>query len=170
MKFINWLKNSKKLKRWMFLVLVGVVLVSLTINKLIVLDEIDNKLPLIKLIIAFSFGCFFTIIGIIGIQRRNLEIIVESQVDEENSANISSLIFNKNIYEKGPKIVVIGGGSGINIVLKGLKKYTSNITAVVSTSNYDKTSTSAMQEEIPNNSIKESLIALSKNEEDMRKL
>ena len=46
------------------------------------------------------------------------------------------MIFNKNIYEQGPNIVVIGGGSGLNTILDGLKRYTSNITAIVTVSNY----------------------------------
>ena len=39
-------------------------------------------------------------------------------------------------YEKGPKIVVIGGGNGLNNVIRGLKNYTSNITAIVTVSDY----------------------------------
>ena len=38
-------------------------------------------------------------------------------------------------------IVVIGGGSGLNTVLKGLKKYTSNLTAIVTVSSYGKEQT-----------------------------
>jgi uncharacterized cofD-like protein len=34
--------------------------------------------------------------------------------------------------ERGPKVVVIGGGHGIATVLRGLKEYTNNLTAVVS--------------------------------------
>ena len=50
--------------------------------------------------------------------------------------NINSLIFNKKVYDKGPNIVVIGGGTGLNTVLSGLKNYTSNLTAIVTVSNY----------------------------------
>ncbi len=34
-------------------------------------------------------------------------------------------------WEKGPKIVAIGGGTGLSTLLRGLKKYTKNLTAVV---------------------------------------
>ena len=40
--------------------------------------------------------------------------------------NLNSLIFNRKVYSQGPKIVVIGGGTGLNSVLRGLKKYTDN--------------------------------------------
>ena len=34
-------------------------------------------------------------------------------------------------WERGPKIVAIGGGTGLSTMLRGLKKYTKNLTAVV---------------------------------------
>lgn len=39
--------------------------------------------------------------------------------------------FEKSILIKGPKIVALGGGTGLSTMLRGLKAYTSNITAVV---------------------------------------
>ena len=42
-----------------------------------------------------------------------------------------SLIYEKRLLVKGPKIVVIGGGTGLSTMLRGLKYYTSNITAIV---------------------------------------
>ena len=68
--------------------------------------------------------------------KRTLEIIVEannkySEKGKKASLNMQSLIFNRTVYNEGPKIVVIGGGNGLNTVIKGLKKYTSNITAIV---------------------------------------
>ncbi len=35
------------------------------------------------------------------------------------NVNVKSLIFNKTIYNQGPNIVVIGGGTGLNTVLSG---------------------------------------------------
>ena len=32
-------------------------------------------------------------------------------------------------WERGPKIVAIGGGTGLSTMLRGLKKYTKNLTA-----------------------------------------
>ena len=34
-------------------------------------------------------------------------------------------------WERGPKIVAIGGGTGLSTMLRGLKRYTQNLTAVV---------------------------------------
>lgn len=35
------------------------------------------------------------------------------------------------LWEKGPKIVAIGGGTGLSTMLRGLKRYTKNLTAIV---------------------------------------
>ena len=34
-------------------------------------------------------------------------------------------------WERGPRIVAVGGGTGLSTMLRGLKKYTQNLTAVV---------------------------------------
>jgi len=34
-------------------------------------------------------------------------------------------------WEQGPRIVAIGGGTGLSTMLRGLKKYTKNLTAIV---------------------------------------
>ena len=70
------------------------------------------------------------------------------------------------MYNQGPKIVVIGGGNGLNAVLRGLKTYTDNITAVVTVSDYGegKTDSRKLLNTLPLDDIKESLIALASNE------
>lgn len=44
---------------------------------------------------------------------------------------LDNLLYDKRIMFKGPKIVVIGGGTGLSTMLRGLKVYSSNITAIV---------------------------------------
>jgi len=40
-------------------------------------------------------------------------------------------LYEKEFLDKGPKIVAIGGGTGLSTMLRGLKECSSNITAVV---------------------------------------
>ena len=88
---------------------------------------------------------------------------------KNNDININSLIFNKNVYEKGPKVVVIGGGTGLNTILKGIKKYTNNITAIVTVSDYGETATNSRKELAlgPIEDIKSSIVSLSNHEEQL---
>ena len=48
-----------------------------------------------------------------------------------DNTSIGDLIDEKRLLVKGPKIVVVGGGTGLSTMLRGLKYYTSNITAIV---------------------------------------
>ena len=48
-----------------------------------------------------------------------------------DNKKMENLIYEKRLLIKGPKIVVIGGGTGLSTMLRGLKYYTSNITAIV---------------------------------------
>lgn len=41
---------------------------------------------------------------------------------------------NPQQWERGPKIVAVGGGTGLSTMLRGLKKYTKNLTAIVTVS------------------------------------
>ena len=127
-------------------------------------------LEILGTVIISIIGFVLVIVGIIYSQKRVLELLVEEtddRISEDNKdINVKSLIFNKTIYKEGPRIVVIGGGSGLNAVLKGLKGYTNNITAIVAMSEYGNNSTSSLAIE----DIKQSIISLADNEEEMSKI
>ena len=136
---LYWFKDSSKMKRWIMLILVGVVFSSYGMASLIVSNEAISFVHAIKIIIYFVIGFTCVVMGLIFINKRTMELFVEAtddRLDSGKKVNVNSLIFNKKIYNKGPKIVVIGGGSGLNTTLEGLKKHTSNITAVVTISDY----------------------------------
>ena len=171
---LEWFKASNKMKRWMFLILVGIIFVSYGMAKVFVLKEI-SFLQVAKIASVFVIGFVCIVIGLIHLNRRTLEILIEStdsRMQNKDSVNINSLIFNKTIYNSGPKIVVIGGGTGMNTVLSGLKKYTSNITAIVPVSDYGKKEDTSRKEldMLPTEDIIESIISLSRNENEVRDL
>lgn len=134
-----WFKDSSKMKRWIMLILVGIVFVSFGMANMIVATESITFTQAAKIIINFVLGFTCVVIGLIYINKRTMELFIEAtddRIESDEKVNVNSLIFNKKVYNKGPKIVVIGGGSGLNTTLEGLKKHTSNITAVVTISDY----------------------------------
>ena len=173
--FLEWFKGSTKVKRWMILIVLGIILTCYGFTKVLVNNEMDLA-ELIRIIGLFVIGFVFVVLGLIFIQKRNLEILIEANNNSENSdkakINIKSLIFNRKVYEEGPKIVVIGGGEGLNTVIEGLKKYTNNITAIVTMSDYglDPTKSRQALDILPLNDIKSSIIAMSDKEDLMRRL
>ncbi len=168
--FFKWFKSGAKIKRWIFLMLIGIVLVCYGIAKVLVTDEMGFR-ELAKIIFVFVLGFTFTIISIICIQRRTLEILVEKSDtrDLEDKSKVKSLIFNRKIYNQGPKVVVIGGGAGLNTVLRGLKNYTDNITAIVTVSDYGEQRSKSKQDlgTLPLDAVKGSYVALAANENEM---
>lgn len=167
----KWFRPSAKIKRWMLLNLIGVCLVCYGFANILVLKTLST-VDVIKIIASFVLGFLFVVVSIVHIQKRTLEILVEESDTRKETNNLNTLIFNKKIYNQGPKIVVIGGGSGLNTVLRGLKNYTDNITAIVTVSDYGETpsnSRTALQV-LPLKDVQDSLSALAYDEEKMRAL
>ena len=171
MGFFKWFTSKAKMKRWMFLILLGVVLICYGIANILYFNTL-GIIEILKIVVSFVIGFTMIVIGFVFMQKRTLELLIEESDTRKETQNINKLIFNKKVYNQGPKIVVIGGGSGLNTVLKGLKNYTDNITAVVTVSDYGKTPTDSRKalQVLPLNDIKESLVALSYDEEEMEKL
>ena len=85
---------------------------------------------------------------------------------------ILDLIYRKKQLAQGPKIVVIGGGTGLSTLLYGLKEYTSNITAVVTVAD-DGGSSGRLREQfglLAPGDIRNCLVALADTEPLMRNL
>lgn len=79
---------------------------------------------------------------------------------------------NKKKIENGPKIVAIGGGTGLSTILRGLKKHTSNLTAIVTVAD-DGGSSGLLREDLgilPPGDIRDCLLALANTEPSMEKL
>ena len=66
-----------------------------------------------------------------GLKRTNKYYNEKDNNISLDNTSIGDLIDEKRLLVKGPKIVVVGGGTGLSTMLRGLKYYTSNITAIV---------------------------------------
>lgn len=166
--FFKWFKGSTRIKRWMFMIIVGIALACFGFSKVLTTTEISSIIQIVEIVIPFVIGFILVVLGLVFMQKRSLEILVEAN-QRNNDININSLIFNKNVYEKGPKVVVIGGGTGLNTILRGIKKYTNNITAIVTVSDYGEIATDSRKElELkPIEDIKTGMISLANHEEYM---
>lgn len=172
--FIKWFDSKSKLKRWMFLILIGIILMCYGTAEILVLKEMSFS-ELAKIVVIFVIGVMAIVFGLIFLNKRTLEILIEStddRMNDKNNVNIKSLIFNKKVYHQGPNIVVIGGGTGLNTVLSGLKKYTDNLTAIVTISDYGEIKTESRKElqTMPLDDVRDSMIALSSQEDQIEKL
>ena len=174
-KFLKWFKSSTRIKRWIILMLIGIIAVCYSIATIISNKTSEFGFRVMAIIIAsFVFGVVSIVTSIIRIQRRTLELYVQESDSRDLSkkSEVSSLIYNKRVFNQGPKVVCIGGGEGLNVLLQGLKKYTDNITAILTISDYSKDGTdSAMQEKMSAlNDVKGCMVSLAINEEQMAEL
>lgn len=153
--FFGWLKNSTKIKRWIILMVIGMILSCYGFAQILVLDRLELE-DIIKIIVIFVSGITTFIIGLVFIQKRTLELAVLQDAKTINELGDSK--------DRGPKVVIIGGGIGLNRVITGLKNYTNNITAIVTVSSYGNSNIK------PTDDIRNSIIALAKNSEEMEKI
>lgn len=171
---LQWFKASSKIKRWIFLILIGIILACYGLAEVLVMKEISFQ-EVLKVIIIFVVGFVSIVLGLVHLNKRTLEILIEStddRMDNKNNVNVKSLIFNKTVYNQGPNIVVIGGGTGLNTVLTGLKNYTNNLTAIVAISDYGEGISESRKELeiLPLNDVKDSIVSLSSKDGEIEKL
>ena len=169
--FMAWFKSGAKIKRWIFLILVGIALACYGFAETLVLETLTFG-EIAKIVLIFVIGFTAVVLGLVFLQKRTLEILVEDNNHTDVQTDVKSLIFNKNVYDNGPKVVAIGGGTGLDSILAGLKKYTNNITAIVTVSDYGARPTISRQQlELPPlEDVKGCIAALSPSEEHMEKL
>lgn len=171
---MQWFKSSNKMKRWMFLILVGILLACYGLAEILVMKEISFQ-EVGKVIVIFVLGFVSIVLGLIFLNKRTLEVLIEStdeRMENKKNVNIKSLIFNKTVYDQGPNIVVIGGGTGLNTVLSGLKNYTSNLTAIVTISDYGEGASDSRKalEMLPLGDVKDSIVSLASKDGEMNNL
>ena len=168
---IEWLKPGARVKRYIFILIVSVLLLifcGISLGK--TSDLTPSMLFAYVLLITVSiFGIVFSFI----LAQRNILLVTLKNIAKRNkNIRMRQLLYGDPKLKKGPRVVVIGGGSGLPNLLKGLKEYTSNITAVVNVSADDYTLTSAMgkEERVTPGDIRKCISALSTSESDFSKL
>jgi len=103
-------------------------------------------------------GIIILILGIKMLMRSFIAAYVPSSKDSE----LVDILYQRKQLGRGPKVVTIGGGTGLSVLLSGLKEHTSNITAVVTVAD-DGGSSGRLRQEfdiLPPGDIRNCLVAL----------
>jgi uncharacterized cofD-like protein len=179
---LRWLLPGIGVKRWVLLILAGTTLLGVGFAVLI-LDVYRTApdtwwLPIISFlslrfldrtlrgVIFGGLGIAFIFFGISGLNRTLLRPFMRP------GANLIESVSEYRRRERGPKIVVIGGGTGLSALLRGLKEYTRNITAVVTVADNGGSSGELRKSVgiLPPGDIRNCLAALSNDEEMLTQL
>ena len=181
-RILSWLLPGLVIKRWMITSAIGLL------TSLLGIAIWTNYRPVYWLIAVFFWimnglksilpisilGPLIFLIGLvlIGIgQNRSINSIQKALVPEKNTFLVDALR-EKNKLNRGPNIVAIGGGTGLSTLLKGLKNYSSNITAIVTVSD-DGGSSGVLRKQLgvqPPGDIRNCLAALSNEEPTLTRL
>jgi len=157
-KKLMWLYPGMLVKRWIFLTVFGILMISMGFVIAISEQTSDSK-AVAGLIIILGILC--VIIGVKRILRSLMTVLVPEPVTAKDM--LVDKIYSRRILDKGPKIVVVGGRTGLSTLLTGLKQKTSNITAIVTVAD-DGGSSGRLREEfdvLPPGDIRNCLVALS---------
>ena len=90
----------------------------------------------------------------------------------ENIEEVGDVLYRRKVLSSGPRIVVVGGGTGISTMLRGLKKFSGNITAVITVAD-DGGGSGALREDLgmlPPGDIRNCIMALAETESVMERL
>ncbi|HEY4768578.1 MAG TPA: gluconeogenesis factor YvcK family protein [Candidatus Limnocylindria bacterium] len=135
----RWLYPGMHLKRWLLLVFLGITILGLGAAILLVdlYRRYADDIPVIfwltgagldrqvRAIVVAIGGIAITVIGVWGLMRS----VVSPFVTRGDS--VLEVLYTKRYLARGPRIVAIGGGTGLSNLLRGLKGYSANITAIV---------------------------------------
>jgi len=177
---LKWLYPGMRVKRWVVVLLLGVF--AIVTGAVVMLNT-----PLFSLweqrILAWAAewpvnpaicGAALIVLGLAGVSI-GMRNVVNSVVEAIRPADVPDLVehvYKARNLQKGLRIVAIGGGTGLSTMLRGLKEYTSNITAVVTVAD-DGGSSGRIRDDLgilPPGDIRNTLVALADTEPLMETL
>ncbi|MBL1210119.1 YvcK family protein [Geminocystis sp. GBBB08] len=137
----KWLSPGIFVKRWLLTSIIGIIFTVLGIaiwTKLTpiyrfldfiiaILNKITNNIP------SYISGPIVIILGLFLLywgQTRTLGSITEV-LKPNNEEELIDVLWNYRRLNRGTKVVAIGGGTGLSTLLRGIKDYSANITAIV---------------------------------------
>lgn len=168
---LEWLKPGARVKRYMILQIVSVGVLTYCLVTLFSTYDLEPKM-LIAYIILLTLSIFGALFSFIVAQKNILYVSLKNISRKNKNIKVRKLLYADPKLKKAPKVVIIGGGSGLAYVLKGLKEFTSNITAIVNVSEDDLSLSTAMtpKETLTPGDIRKCISSLSTSEAEVAKL
>lgn len=172
-KDVRWLIPGLEIKRWFALILLGSFFILAGLLIILNVGVLSWIVELIKKILTYvpsdllagiliSIG---VIIFFLGWKKTNMSIL--NIHSEKDKGSVIEILYRRRKLNKGPHIVAIGGGTGLSMLLKGIKRFTNNITAIVTVGD-DGGSSGRLREELgvlPPGDIRNCLAALADDED-----
>jgi len=181
----RWLTPGIGVKRWLLVLFVGLLVLAVAVAH--VLRQLSLELPTdspalqivdlltlqflpysVRGLVVGLIGLALVIVGATGVIRS----VTEPLRDPGAEGPLVERLYQRRLLARGPRIVAIGGGTGLSSLLRGLKAHTSNLTAIVTVAD-DGGSSGALREELgvpPVGDIRNCIVALADAESLMSRL
>jgi uncharacterized cofD-like protein len=179
---LKLLQPGLHLKRWFLVLLAGMVVFSLGIGYALTDLYRSGSFPdwvtaatlqflplLVRAGLFVSLGAALCVIGLLGLYRSLGDVLPSGG---HTSRSLLERVYDYRLRQGGPRIVCIGGGTGMPTVLRGLKAYSANITAVVTVGD-DGGSSGRLRREhgiLPPGDFRNNIVALAEVEPLMSRL
>ncbi len=137
---LKWLYFGMHIKRWLLLLLVGVAIMGLGFGYFLREVYFSYTFPDWVYYVTLQFlpryvrGVLFvggsTALIMFSVWKLNRSLL-SAFIRPGNEESLVNIIYNHRYLRRGPKVVAIGGGTGLSTLLRGLKEHTGNLTAIV---------------------------------------
>jgi len=163
-KMFAFLTPGLKLKRWIAACVVGLTISFLAVSRFAAADTpVEKNVLLVGIVLGLA-------IAIEGV--RSLIASLLDAVAPGKRPPIIDTIYSERLLDKGPKIVAIGGGTGLSTMLSGIKHLSRNLTAIVTVAD-DGGSSGRLRRDfdiLPPGDLRNCIAALADESDLMRKL
>lgn len=166
------LKLGKRVKGYIAASIISTLILIMLIVKTVLTKLGDNSTDIVLIIVFIILSSVLIYKSVEEIVKCIVILAKRGYIDINIDEDLEELIDDEVILLKGPKIVVIGGGTGLSTMLRGLKGYTSNITAIVTVGD-DGGGSGVLREDLgmlPPGDIRNCILALARTEPLMEEL
>lgn len=165
-------KLGKRVKGYIIASVISILVLIILITKTVLSRLHENSTDIVLIIVFIVLSSIFIYKSVEEVIKCIVVLAKRGYIDINIDEDLEELIDDDVILLKGPKIVVIGGGTGLSTMLRGLKNYTSNITAIVTVGD-DGGGSGVLREDLgilPPGDIRNCILALARTEPLMEEL
>ncbi len=136
---LRWLYPGMHVKRWLLLMVFGITVTGLGVAYLLREIYVSWTFPPVFYYLTLQFigrewrGLLFGLLGLgaisVAIYQLNRSLLAAFLHPGQH--DVAEVVYQHWQRDRGPKVVAIGGGTGLSTLLRGLKEHTDNITAIV---------------------------------------
>lgn len=140
-RLLTWLYPGMHIKRWLLLLVIGMSLLSLGAAYLLREAYLTYDFPgaawylTLQFIPRWARGVIFVLAALgavcLAFWKLNASLLYAFMRPADEKRDMARSLYARRVLSRGPRIVALGGGTGLSVLLRGLKDYSSNLTAIV---------------------------------------